>query len=310
MLIFREIKQNLIPSSCLALGMFDGVHIGHQKVILDAVKKSGKIDAISAVVTFSKHPQNITARTPTLLITSLEDRLAILEEIGVQTTIVLDFDEKLSRLSAENYLQKYLIDGLNAKSISVGYNHHFGEQKRGNIEFLEKQSEHYGYQLSVIPPISIDGQIVSSSVIRELLSFGNVYQASKLLGRPFAIKGHVVKGKQRGRILGFPTANIKSEANIIVPAAGVYSGVVSIENTDYYTVVNIGIRPTFGDLTENLIEAHIIDFSGDLYDETIEISFLEKIRDEKKFNSLDELKSQIKLDCQHATTCSPNIQVK
>lgn len=306
MLVFREIKPNLLESSSLALGMFDGVHLGHKKVILDAVRMSQKLNTISAVITFAKHPQFVTARTPTKLITSLEDRLDLFENLGVQATVILDFNEDLCKMTAEEYLQNVLIGALNAKSITTGYDHHFGAQKKGNIKFLESYKEDFGYQINVIPPVNINGQIVSSSIIRQFISMGEMESAAKLLGRLFTIKGTVIRGMQRGRIFGFPTANLIMPEEIIEPASGVYTGAIEINNKSYYTVVNVGKRPTFGDLTEDLIEAHIIDYSGDLYGKIIEISFLKKIRDEKKFNSIEELKAQIQQDCKFATFCALN----
>lgn len=300
MLVFRKIKPNLLDSSSLALGMFDGVHLGHQKVILDAIQMSQKLNTVSTVITFAKHPQLITARTPTKLITSLEDRLDLFEELGIQATVILDFNENLCKMTAEEYLHNILIGALNAKSITTGYDHHFGAQKKGNIKFLEANKENFGYQVNVIPPVNINGQIVSSSVIRQFISMGEMESASKLLGRPFMIKGPVIKGMQRGRVLGFPTANLIMPEEIIEPAGGVYTGTVEIDNRQYYSVINVGKRPTFGDLTEDLIEAHIINYSGDLYDKIIEVNFLKKIRNEKKFNSLDELKAQIQHDCETA----------
>ena len=301
MLIFEKIKPDLVNSSCLALGMFDGVHLGHQKVILDAVKKSGQLNALSTIVTFSAHPQLITARTPSKSITSLDDRLSLFEELGIQAVLVLNFDEELSRMSAEDYIKTVLVNALNAKSISIGYDHKFGAQKKGDDKLLELYGKQYNYDVTVLPPVTLDGQIISSSVIRKLISIGDVSSASKLLGRPFSIKGCVIKGKQRGKKLGFPTANLPFPDNIIAPAAGVYSGMVEIDGSSYYAVINFGKRPTFGDLKEDLIEAHVLNYDGDLYDKSIEVSFLKKLRNEIKFNSETELKQQIMEDCRLAT---------
>ena len=307
MLVFNEIRQNLVPASCIAHGMFDGVHIGHQKVILDAVKRAEDINALSIAVSFKNHPQSITAKTPAKLITSLDKRLELFEELGVQAAVILDFNEELSSLSAQEYLDKILIDSLNMKSISIGYDHRFGAQKKGDVKFLEQNSSVYNFEISVMPPVKISGQLASSSDIRKFISIGDVTTASELLGRPFSIKNKIIYGQQRGRMMGFPTINLQMPDNIIEPAAGVYSGIAEIENKSYYSVVNIGKRPTFGDLEENLIEAHLLNFSEDVYGKEAEISFLRRIRDEKKFSSMEELQTQIKIDCELATTYNSEI---
>lgn len=230
MLVFNEIRQNLVPASCIAHGMFDGVHIGHQKVILDAVKRAEDINALSIAVSFKNHPQSITAKTPAKLITSLDKRLELFEELGVQAAVILDFNEELSSLSAQEYLDKILIDSLNMKSISIGYDHRFGAQKKGDVKFLEQNSSVYNFEISVMPPVKISGQLASSSDIRKFISIGDVTTASELLGRPFSIKNKIIYGQQRGRMMGFPTINLQMPDNIIEPAAGVYSGIAEIEN--------------------------------------------------------------------------------
>jgi len=302
-LVFREIKTNLLESSCLALGMFDGVHLGHQKVILSAVKSAQELNSTSTIVTFSRHPRHIKSRIQPRLITTLEEKMAIFEQIGVQAVVMLDFTEELSCITAEDYLENYLINGLNAKSISVGYNHHFGANKKGDGKFLKLYSSRYNYKLEIIPPVTIGGHVVSSSTIRKLIHSGEVDFAAKMLGRLYTIKNTVVKGMQRGKLLGFPTANLNQPAEKACPKAGVYSGIVIIDNKKYSSVINVGKRPTYADLAENLIEAHILNFNGDLYGKEIEIGFLKRIRDEVRFNSESELKGQIKEDCKSVPSC-------
>jgi len=342
LLVFRELKENLLESSCLALGVFDGVHLGHEKVILNAVKKAQKLGTTSAVVTFSKHPRSIIlksqprknelkpsnaaasassflASTPAShsMISSLEERLELFESLGVQAAVVLDFNENLAKMTAKEYLENILIGCLNAKSITIGYNHKFGQQsckpkqpdscikypdkhednKSGNGKFLEEYSKKYGYEVSVISPVKIDNHVVSSSVIRKFILKGDIETAAKFLGRLFKIKGTVIHGQHLGRALGFPTANLSLPDELIIPLNGVYSGLVKIDSKVYHAVINVGKRPTIGDLKKDLVEAHILDFNEDIYDKIIEISFLKRIRDEKKFDSLEELKVQIKKDC-------------
>jgi len=299
-LIYREIKPNLLKSSCLALGMFDGVHLGHQKVILSAVKNAWIYDSTSTIVTFAKHPGYLKSKSQPRLITTFEEKIELFKKLGVQAVVVLDFTEELSRVSAEDYLKTFLIEGLNAKSISVGYNHHFGANKKGDTALLKRYSTEFNYELKVISPVTIEGHVVSSSAVRKFIHSGDVDSAAKMLGRPYSIKNIVVEGKHRGRLLGFPTANLNLPPEKSCPKAGVYSGIVISDDKLYFSVINVGKRPTYGDLIENLIEAHILDFDRDIYNKEIEVIFLKRIRDEKKFTSEAELKEQIKLDCRSA----------
>jgi riboflavin kinase/FMN adenylyltransferase len=295
-LIFREIKPNLLNSSCLALGMFDGVHVGHQKVIRSAVSNAAKYDAVSTIVTFSKHPKHVKSKTQPRLITTFEEKLEIFKSMGIKAVVVFDFTDEFSHISAENYLKTFLIEGLNAKSISIGYNHHFGENKKGDSNLLKQYSSILDYDLQVSSPVAIDGHVVSSSTIRKHIHAGEVDFAAKMLGRNYSITNIVVEGKQRGRLLGFPTANLNLPPEKACPKAGVYLGSVDIDGENYYSVINVGKRPTYGDLIENIIEAHIIDFDRNIYNREITVSFIKRIRDEQKFLSETELKNQIEQD--------------
>lgn len=321
MLIVRELKENLLESSCLALGVFDGVHLGHQKVILNAADKAKELDAVSAVVTFSKHPRHVILKshprknelqpsnaaasaspfrafTPaSQMLSPLEERLELFESLGVQAAIVLDFNEQLALMTAKEYLENILIGCLNAKSITIGYNHKFGSDRRGNGKFLEEYSKKYGFKVNIISPVKIDNHVVSSSVIRKFVLKGDIDTAAKFLGRPFKVKGIIIHGQHLGRTLGFPTANLSIPEELIIPLSGVYSGLAKIDSKVYHAVINVGKRPTVGDLKKDLVEAHLLDFDEDIYGKNIEVSFLKRIRDEIKFNSLDELKTQIKKDC-------------
>lgn len=298
MLVFRELKENLLESSSLALGVFDGVHIGHQKVVLNAIKKAQELDVTSAVVTFAKHPRSIILKSHPNMLSPLEERLELFENLGVQAAVVLDFNENLAKMTAKEYLDNVLIGCLNAKNITIGYNHKFGGDKQGNGKFLEEYKKKYGYEVNVISPVKIDNHAVSSSVIRKFLLKGDVESAANFLGRDFKVKGIIIHGQHLGRTLGFPTANLLLPSELIIPLNGVYSGLVKIDSKVYHALINVGKRPTIGDLKKDLVEAHILDFNEDIYDKIIEVSFLKRIRDEKKFSSLEELKSQIKKDCE------------
>lgn len=302
----------LTESSC-ALGMFDGVHIGHQNVLSSAIKMAASLNCPSVAVTFSVHPQFITAHTPTPQLTTLEDRLDLFEKLGIDVAIVINFDSEFSKIPAEDYINKYLIEGLHARNISIGFDHQFGRGKKGNQFMLKEYSSMYNYTVQVIPPISIDGQIVSSSIIRKLLKYGEIEMANKLLGREYISRGSVVKGDQRGRTLGFPTANIKPSGNVLLPACGVYYIEIQISNSTlspkFPAVLNIGYRPTFSNNDIATIEAFILDFDKNIYGEKIILTFKEKIRNEIKFNSPEELIKQIKKDVSFVSSKINSVRV-
>lgn len=292
--VIKNIKPNTFKHSSLALGMFDGVHLGHQKVINNAIEQAKNLKTKSVVVTFKEHPQKITAKTPAKLISKLEDRLAMFEKLGVDATVLMEFNQELSNMTASDYIQKFLIGSLNAKNISIGYDHRFGSDKKGDENLLREYR--HNFNTDVIPAFLVEGQIVSSSIIRKVLSLGEVHLAHKYLGRPFCIKGEVIKGAQRGRLLGYPTANIELPEKYISPRDGVYAGIVEVEDKQYKSVINIGKRPTYNDIEQHLLEAHLIDFKGDLYSKEINVLFIERIRDEVKFKSEEDLKTQIQKD--------------
>lgn len=298
MLVFRDLKENLLESSSLALGFFDGVHIGHQKVILNAVKKAEELNTKSVVVTFSHHPKTILSKTHLSMISSLEERLNLFENFGLDAVLLLDFNENFAKMSAKQYLEDILLKCLNPKNITVGYNHKFGGDQLGNSKFLGEYSKKYNFEINVISPVKIDNHIVSSSAVRKFIHSGNVVSAKKLLDRPFKLIGEVIHGQQLGKKLGFPTANLKLPNELIIPASGVYRGLAQINSKVYHAVINIGKRPTIDNHKKDLVEVHILGFNQDIYGENIEVSFLEKIREEKKFDSLDQLKAQISKDCE------------
>jgi len=290
--------QKLSQKTAVALGMFDGVHIGHKTVIQFAVDYAKTNNIKSAVITLANHPRKLTQGKAPDLITDLNARLEIFEELGVDYVLVLNFDEELMNTSAEEYLQKYLLDTLNAEFISTGYDHHFGKNRSGSIEMLKIWAERRNIQLVVVGEVDMGNEKISSSKIRQLIHAGNIKEANQLLGHKFKIISKVVKGKKQGTQIGFPTANLKLPEDTIIPANGVYSGNCSIEGIsgNFRCAVNIGVRPSFDDGTYKSIETHILDFDQDIYGKTLHLELEDRIRDEKKFDSLDDLKKQIKED--------------
>src|SRR3989338_4976851 len=304
MQIFIEIKQNLFKDgSGVALGVFDGVHKGHVEIIKNAVSFAKKNNLASVVATFSNHPHTeITGQAPHLLST-FEDRMRLIEELEVDAILALEFDTRLRHMSAQDYFTKVLVDCLASKYISVGYDHKFGFNQEGNPDKLKEWGKKLGITIHVNPPVDIHDEPVSSTRIRKNLAAGHVKLASILLGRYYSVSGKVTQGLKRGTELGFPTANIMISSNLVIPGVGVYSGFAFIEeenNKNLPCVINIGHCPTFKDENSELkVETHIMNFPyRELYNKKIKIEFVDRLRDEQKFSSKEELIKQIKKDCE------------
>ena len=294
MQIFTKLNKN--PNLSLALGFFDGVHLGHKKVIKSAVDFAKRNGIKSAVVTFKEHPCCFFRGICPKYILTREERLKHIEALGVDYVYLLDFNSKLCMLSAEDYLREVLVGNFSPKSISTGFNHYFGAKKSGNVTLLAEKQLEYGYQYFEIPPQKVFGKTISSTVIRELLSKGQIKNANEMLGYNFSITGEVVKGQQLGRTIGFRTANLIYPNELIDLPFGVYLTVVTLGGKKYQGVTNFGIRPTVSDSHKCTLETHILDFEKDIYGKYITVEFIKMIRAEKKFKSLNELKNQIIAD--------------
>ena len=297
MQIFTELNKN--PNLSLALGYFDGVHLGHKAVILSAVNFAHKNGNKSAVITFKDHPCCFFYGVCPKYILTREDRLSHLEVLGVDYVYILDFNAKLCMLSAQDYLKNVLIDNFSPKSISTGFNHYFGAKKSGGVDLLTQMQSVYGYKYFEVPPQKIGKDTISSTVIRDALSKGQIANANEMLGYNFTISGEVIKGQQLGRKIGFRTANLMYPPELIDLTFGVYSVIVHYQNAVYRGITNFGIRPTVSNTNQYSLETHILDFDRDIYGENIAVEFLKMIRLEKKFASIEELKKQIKDDIAH-----------
>jgi riboflavin kinase/FMN adenylyltransferase len=308
---------------CLAIGVFDGVHLGHQQIIRQTVADARQHDAIALVITFDRHPSIVVApdRVPPLIY-SLPQKLGAIESLGADTLLLIHFDRAFSGQTGEAFIRGLARDLGKIQSLCVGADFVFGHQRSGNVPLLEKLGDELGFTVHGLAAVSLDNQIVSSTRIREAIRSGNLDAASQMLGRPYAISGRVTAGDGVGRKLGFPTANLDAAA-LVLPPNGVYAvhvrcrtGVAPVSNqspaqaeqkdgdrrdacptTTHHAVLNIGLRPTLQNPNPQLrVEAHLLDFTGDLYGQELEIEIGEKLRDEKKFGSLEELKAQIARD--------------
>lgn len=275
-----------MKNTCVTLGKFDGLHRGHMLLIDRAVKFSRENDLSSVLFTFDLNKKSIY---------SSENKKRIIEACGIDCCIVYPFDELTMNMEAQDFIKNILVEQLGVKKIIVGSDFCFGHNRKGNVAFLKENETRYGYKVDVVEKLSIDDNVVSSTYIKQMLENGCVTDVEKHLGRKYSIDGIVSKGKQLGRTIGFPTANIIPEKNILLPRLGVYSTEVVIGNTRKKGITNIGNRPTVnGDYVS--IETFISDFNSDIYDQYIKVEFIEFIRPEMKFESLEALKEQINKD--------------
>lgn len=283
----------------VALGTFDGIHIGHQAVIGKAVALAGQSGGTSVVFTFSNHPLSIIApeRCPDRIIGN-GDKARLLKRLGVDILLNIPFTPELLKYSPEQFIN-LLQTNLQPKHIVVGPNYSFGYKSLGNPDLLTRAGREKNFAVEVQPAIYLDGLLVSSTLIRQLIAGGKVEESARLLGRPFKLRGEVINGNQRGRLLGFPTANLNLPEKYAIPDNGVYAVRTHYCSSMYHSVANIGINPTFQGI-ERHIEVHLLDFDGDLYGQMIEVEFLHKIRSEQSFSSVDQLVEQIKLDIEVA----------
>lgn len=291
----QELKEALSGAS-VTIGNFDGVHKGHQKLIAQTCSKAKARDLTSVIVTFDPHPLRVlTRRNSPPFITLTEQKLELISQYGPQVALLLEFTREMAALTPEQFVRKYLVDGLNMREMTIGYDYHMGKGRSGNYEKLSELGAQYGFNVERLDPVSLGGAIVSSTRIRDLVQAGDVWDARPLLGRFYQVSGEVVHGMNRGgKLLGFPTANIKL-VDELFPMPGVYAIWVEVDGAVHKGVANIGKNPTFGNEALS-VEAHILDFSSDLYGSNIRVHFVQRIRCEQKFNGIDELKARIGKD--------------
>lgn len=275
----------------LALGVFDGVHVGHQAVIARAVRAAREDGGKAFVVTFSPHPIRVMApaKAPNSLLATLDEKAAVVKALGVDGVLVIRFDAEFAKMGAEEFVRK--ICAGNVASVAVGEDWRFGSGRSGDVEMLRRMGADLGFELQAVPPVMWDGERISSTRIRQAIRDGNFDTVGKMLGRSYEVSGTVIEGRKLGRELGFPTANIRL-GDLQAPKDGVWA--VEVDG-QYRGVANLGMRPTVGG-DEKLLEVHVFDFSGDLYGKNLRVKFLRYIRGERKFSSLDELREQIAKD--------------
>ncbi len=286
----------------LTLGVFDGLHLGHQLIMQTVVERARCSGAVPTVITFDPHPRAVLhpASAPPLLQT-FDQKIEGFGVMGIEQSIVVRFTKQFAQISAEQFLRDVVRERLQAREVYLGCGFAFGRHREGNIQLLREASERLGFDADEVPEVRLRGQRISSSRIRELLSEGRVNLARRMLGRPYGVEGRVVRGYERGRTIGFPTANLQPQ-NRVIPRRGVYVTATLIEGNWRRSVTNVGTRPTFENEAEPSIETYVMDWSGDLYGDVVRVRFLRRLRAEQKFNSVDELKRRIKADVERAAS--------
>lgn len=295
----------------ITIGTFDGVHLGHEAILKRVVAEAKKNKGKSILITFWPHPRFILNNgADTLrLLSTFEEKAALVADLGVDYILKVAFTPAFSNLTAHEFVQQTLVDGVGTRQLFIGHDHHFGNNREGNIAFLKKHEKHYGYKVNEISKQEVDSVGISSTKIRTSLEKGDIQLATSLLGRYYSISGEVVDGNKKGRTIGFPTANVKvNEQYKLLPADGVYAVRVSVLGHSYNAMLNIGFKPTVSG-AERTIEVHLFNFDSDIYGKTVTISFVEPLRKEQKFENIAALKRQLAIDKRKAEELLNNVQI-
>lgn len=294
MKVIFDPEEPIENSTSATIGNFDGVHVGHKKIIA-AVKEEAKQKGLSScVITFHPHPQKVLQNIDIPLLVPIRERLKLLEKEGVDVVACYTFTKDIAKIPAKDFVTDILIGKLNLKHLIVGPGFSFGRKREGNLDLLDKMGKEYDFDTEVVETALIDGEIVSSTAIRNLVREGNMTKAGKFLGYNFYIEGQVKEGERRGRQIGFPTANLDTDWDIL-PKVGVYATLAHVDGIVLNSITNVGYRPTFGN-NKLVIETHIFNFNEDIYKKRIEVEFVDRVRDEQKFNGPQALVEQIKKD--------------
>jgi riboflavin kinase / FMN adenylyltransferase len=284
----------------VTIGNFDGVHLGHIPILKKIIEEAHGENRKALVITFDPHPKKVLHPDikPFYLITTLEEKIQLLEDVGIDGVILIPFSLEFSKISAEAFVNQILWYTLHIRKIFVGHDYSFGKNKVGNVAFLANKGKKFGFEVEVFSAVKFGDETISSTRLRYAILNGNIKMAIRLLGRPYDVSGTVIPGKHRGTALGIPTANINPEKELI-PTEGVYAVIVQLEDNRYKGVLNIGFNPTFSD-SERSIEVYILDFSENIYGKSVKVFFIDRIRDEVKFDTPEQLVGQVKTDVEQA----------
>jgi len=291
-----EIRRN--DNNIVTLGTFDGIHLGHRQIIETVVEKAKYSSGNSFLITFDPHPRKIVSSDNRLqLLNTLTEKIEILASLGIENLFIVNFTKEFSQQSPDEFILKYLINGIGLREAVIGYDHHFGKGRGGDIERLKEFSSKNKFTITAIPGYKIGEEVVSSTKIRNALLGGDILTANRMLGRHYSFTGKVVQGDKRGRELGFPTANLKiADEDKLLPQIGIYAVECVIDEQKYYGLLSIGNRPTFHDAGEVIPEVYIFDFDKNIYGKSVKVNLVERIRNEQKFSSAEELIQQMNKD--------------
>jgi len=301
MKIYRDLSSIIIPNdTACGIGNFDGVHLGHQKLIKTLLECSQSKNLDSLIFTFDPHPSKVLfPNNGVKLIMTQDKKRKIIESYGIDHFVLAPFTQEFSKMDYKDFVHKILIEKCRAKVVVIGFNYKFGYKGLGTAESLKQLCSEAGIDTIIIPPVTHKGNIVSSTFIRSLLEKGDVRNAAKYIGRYFTVEGRVEQGKHLGKSLGFPTANIYPDTDLVLPAKGVYAVLVTFNNKIYKGVANLGTKPTFNG-NDIVLEIHLFDFSGNLYGQKLEVSFIQNLRSEIKFDKPEDLVKQVQRDLHNA----------
>ncbi len=305
-----EVQKN--KNTVITLGTFDGIHLGHKKIIEGVIKKAEKLNARSFLITFNPHPRSIVSKGHSIkLLHTLEEKIDILKDLGIQNLLIIKFTQEFSQLSSEEFVKNYIINGIGLNEIVIGYDHHFGKGRGGDEQTLREMGKEFDFNVTKVDAVNINGTSVSSTKIRNALADGNINMANSFLGRYYSFNGKVIKGDGRGRTLGFPTANIKlNNENKLLPAIGIYAVELMMTNEKHFGLMSIGKRPTFYNEGQLTTEIYIYDFDRDIYNENVTVKVIERIRGEEKYSSPEELVAQMKKDKEAGVEIMSRLQME
>lgn len=298
MIVFNSLDEIKDIEPCvIAVGNFDGVHLGHQAIIKKAINDAKGEGIKSAVFTFSNHPRNLLKEKDSVKnILYAEDKQKIIEDLGIDYMFNIPFTDEIRTMDPVDFIDNILLEKFKMKEVLCGFNYHFGYKAEGNVELLLKEGLNKGFSVHVTDAFTVDDQVVSSSLIREKIAEGDMLACSRLLGRHYAVEGEVVVGNRLGKKLGFPTSNVNIDEAMVSPPNGVYITICTYNGESYPSITNVGHKPTIGEYGKN-VETHIFNFDKELYGKNIKVEFLKKMRDEIKFDSVEALSAQITEDC-------------
>ncbi|HOV99461.1 MAG TPA: bifunctional riboflavin kinase/FAD synthetase [Bacteroidota bacterium] len=312
MRVYRSIDEVPYDSSTvISVGTFDGVHRAHRAILKKLVERSKSANKRNLVITFEPHPRSIVSHDAMNVkyLTTLDERMYLFQSLGIDNLLVITFDKEFSQLSFRDFYSQCIVQKIGVSEVVEGFNHHFGKDRQGTITILDELGKEFGFVVTHVEPITYNGKPISSSRIREALEDGAIDIANEMLGYPYLLTGTVIEGDKRGTTLGYPTANVELPSSKLIPKFGIYVASVKIEGTEYFGMASIGRRPTFYKDGNVIVEVHVFDFYGTLYGKELSFSLLKRLRDQQKFDTVDQLIRQMEQDKEQSKSLIQSLRV-